>query len=239
MSQKYPNLQLIVVDGGSSDNSKKIIKKYSNQISWWVSERDTGQTNALNKGFSHATGDILAWLNSDDCHLPHTLFTIAQYMTVNPEVDIVYGHRVLIDENDMDIGRWVLPHHDDKVLLWADFIPQETLFWRRTIWEKVGSKLDESFNFAMDWDLLLRFREVNAKMVRLPYYLGLFRIHSQQKTITHIEQIGGIEMKKLRHRYLGKIPSQLQCALGVMKYLIKARLLEVIWKNKNIMSGIV
>ncbi len=230
LDQNYPNLQLIVVDGGSIDGSKEIIEKYSDRLSWWCSEQDKGQTNALNKGFARAAGDILAWLNADDCHLPQTLRIMADFMTYHPNVDAIYGHRILIDENGLEIGQWILPSHSNSVLSWADFIPQETLFWRRSLWEKIGASLDESFDFAMDWDLLLRYRNANARMVRLPNYLGLFRIHSQQKTSAQIEETGFREMQALRSRSLGYKPSQLACALGVSVYLIKGYFIELLWK---------
>ncbi len=232
LAQRYPRLELIVVDGGSTDGSVAIIKKYEPQLHWWCSESDTGQTHALNKGFSHANGEILAWLNADDCYLVNTLARVANYMHARDDVDVVYGNRLLIDENDQVIGKWVLPPHNGKVLSWADFIPQETLFWRRRVWEKVDQHLDVSFNFAMDWDLLLRFRDVNAQMVRLPHFLGLFRIHSRQKTSSQIDNIGFEEMQKLRRRSLGYTPSQFQCALGAAGYLLKARFFEILLKNQ-------
>ena len=96
----------------------------------------------------------------------------------------------------------VLPG-DDKVLPWADYVPQETLFWRRSIWEKVGG-IDESFKFAMDWDLLLRFRAAGARFAHRPVYLGAFRIHAKQKTSAAINEIGFQEMNRLRKREFGR-----------------------------------
>lgn len=227
LNQRYPNLELIIVDGGSADGSVSVIEKYKSHLHWYCSEPDTGQADAINKGFSKAKGEILAWLNADDCYLPNTLARVANYMGERLDVDVVYGNRLLINENDQEIGKWVLPPHNDRILNWADFIPQETLFWRRNIWEKVGQHLDISFDFAMDWDLLLRFRDANAKMTRLSYYIGQFRIHSQQKTTKQIDQIGFEEMQKLRRRSLGYTPSQFQCAIGVAWYLLKARFFEI------------
>ena len=95
----------------------------------------------------------MAYLNSDDLLLPGALPTVAAYFAQHPEVEVVYGHRVVIDEAGDEIGRWVLPPHDDKALRWADYIPQETLFWRRSIWGKSGGRMDETFRFALDWEL--------------------------------------------------------------------------------------
>ena len=97
-------------------------------------------------------------------------------------MDVVYGHRLMIDQTDGQIGAWVLPPHSDLALTLADFVPQETLFWRRRIWDEAGGFVDPRFGYALDWDLLLRFRDAGAKMVRFPRFLGAFRIHAEQKT---------------------------------------------------------
>jgi glycosyltransferase involved in cell wall biosynthesis len=224
-------LELIVVDGGSQDNSRQIIEKFANHISWWCSEPDNGQTHALNKGFTHSTGEIMAWLNADDMHMPETLATVARFLSQNNNVDVVYGHRILVDENDMEVGRWILPAHSDKVMTWADFIPQETLFWRRSIWKKAGARVDESFHFAMDWELLMRFRKQGAVFHRLSKFLGIFRLHTAQKTCSQISDVGLQEMQQLRKKALGYSPSQFRCAIGVAGYLLKARLLEILQKT--------
>ena len=130
---------------------------------------------AINRGFAHSTGDIMAYLNADDLLLPGSLNFVAAYFEAHPDIDVVYGHRVLIDADGAEIGRWVLPPHEDEVLSWADFVPQETLFWRRDMGERAGGAMDESFRFALDWDLLLRFRDAGARFVRLPRFLGAFR----------------------------------------------------------------
>jgi hypothetical protein len=133
----------------------------------------------------------------------------------------VYGHRILIDENDQEIGRWVMPAHDDDVLSWADYIPQETLFWRRRIWDKVGGRVDESFRFAMDWDLLVRFRAAGAEFHRLPRFLGAFRIHPHQKTSAEMSEIGFAEMNRIRERELGRRVSQGEVRKAVSMYLLR------------------
>jgi glycosyltransferase involved in cell wall biosynthesis len=226
LAQRYPDLELIVVDGGSEDGSQAIIRNYADRLHWWCSEPDNGQTDALNKGFLQAGGEIMAWLNADDCHVADTLWRVADFMGRRPDVDVVYGHRLLMDRHGGEIGRWILPPHDNGVLSWADFVPQETLFWRRRIWEKTGGGLDTSFDFAMDWDLLLRFRDAGAKFVRLPEFLGLFRIHAGQKTSCRIDEIGFKEMQRLRSRSLGFEPTQSQCAMHVAWFLFKAWFFE-------------
>lgn len=230
LDQRYPQLEIIVVDGGSRDGSRELIESFSPSLAWWCSEPDAGQSAALNKGFNRATRDIMAWLNADDRLAPGALARVALYFAGNPEIDAVYGHRVLIDEEDREIGRWILPPHSDRVLSWADFIPQETLFWRRGLWRRTGGEIDDSFKFAMDWDLILRFRGAGAKFVRLPFFLGLFRVHSGQKTVTEIWGDGFSEMQALRTRCLGEAPRQYQVAIAVAGYLLQARWLEFMWK---------
>ncbi len=205
LDQNYPALEYAVQDGGSTDDSVAVMEKYRGRLIHAESRKDNGQAHAINLGFAHATkGEIMAYLNSDDLLLPGTLNYVASYFAANPDVDVVYGHRVNIDPEGNEIGRWVLPGHSDQMLVWADYVPQETLFWRRRIWDKAGGKIDESFHFALDWDLLLRFREAGAKFVRLPRFLGAFRVHASQKTTAELIDRGTPEMNKLRFRLHGR-----------------------------------
>jgi hypothetical protein len=147
------------------------------------------------------------------------LHTVAAFLASHPEVDVVYGHRLIIDEHDLEVGRWVLPPHDDAALSWADFIPQESLFWRRRIWERVGGAVDESLQFALDWDLILRFRAVGAKFARIPRFLGAFRIYSQQKTEARMETDGHPEVARIRERCHGRVVSQDEIEAKLRPYL--------------------
>lgn len=219
LDQEYPATQYIVQDGGSTDQSLDVIRRFEPRISRWASEKDSGQTNAINRGMQHASGEIMAYLNSDDILLPGSLAYVARYFDSHPEVDVVYGHRVLIDDDGQDIGRWVLPPHDDGVLPYCDYIPQETMFWRRRIWDRVGGQLDEAFHFAMDWDLILRFRGAGAKFQRLPRFLGAFRISSDNKTTKLLETVGRRDMEILRKRVLGRIPSDAEIHQVIRPYL--------------------
>jgi glycosyltransferase involved in cell wall biosynthesis len=203
LEQDYPNLEYRVCDGGSSDGSVEVIRRHEARLAGWDSERDGGPACAVNRGFATSTGDIMAWLNSDDLLMPGAVRFVASYLARHPEVDAVYGHRVVIDERDWEVGRWVLPRHDGEMLLWGDFIPQETLFWRRSLWERAGGRLDESFKFAFDWDLLLRFQKAGARIVRLPWHLGCFRVHDAQKSTADIHTVGQEETRRLRERELG------------------------------------
>lgn len=206
IDQKHPNLEYIVIDGGSQDESSEIINKYKPILSYCVSEKDEGQSHAIQKGFSYCTGnenDIMAYLNSDDLYLPGAFQFVAHYFQKHPELDVFYGHRILIDENNEEIGRWFTPRHNNYNFSILDYVPQETMFWRKRLYDKVGG-IDPSFQFAMDWDLLLRFQEAGAVIKRIPYFLGCFRVHTQQKTNTHINSVGEIEVKKIRHRSHGQ-----------------------------------
>jgi glycosyltransferase involved in cell wall biosynthesis len=226
LSQNYPNLQYIVMDGGSTDGTWEIIERFRPSLSHAYSGPDGGQAAAINAGMRKADGEILAWLNGDDMLLPGALAYVAAFFEANADVDAVYGHRIVIDEKGLDIGRWVLPPHDGAILSWMDFIPQETLFLRRSAFEKVGFQLDESFRFALDWDLLLRMREAGVRFSRLPRYLGAFRVHLAQKTSAAWLQDGILETARLLERYHGRVPTMHERRRHVLPYIAKHLILQ-------------
>ncbi len=228
--QRYPRLEHVVQDGGSSDETLAVLERYADQLLHWESAPDGGQADAINRGFRHATGEIMAYLNSDDLLLPGALRYVAAFFHRRPEVDVVYGNRIVIDEADREVGRWVLPPHDDGMLTWTDFVPQETLFWRRRIWERVGGRLDEPFQFALDWDLLLRFREAGAVFARAPRFLGAFRVHAQQKTSARMEDLGAREIAQLRQRSHGRPVTAEEAHVRVRKYLRAHVVHDVLWR---------
>lgn len=233
LEQDYPNIEYFVQDGGSTDETLAVLKRYESKLSGWISEPDSGQSQAINRGFSHTNGEIMAWLNSDDLLLPGALDCIADYFNCHPDVDVVYGNRLLIDVNDMEIGRWILPGHNAAAMSWADYVPQETMFWRRRIWEKVGGHIDESFRFAMDWDLLLRFLDAGARFAHIPRFLGAFRIHDHQKTSAAINEIGYKEMDRIRERQLGRVPSRKEVRKAVMPFLFQHLAVDIIYRFKT------
>ncbi|MCW3033826.1 MAG: glycosyltransferase involved in cell wall bioproteinis, partial [Solirubrobacterales bacterium] len=218
VNQHYPALEYIVQDGGSSDGTTAVLRRFEGALTHWVSERDGGQGDAINRGFAHTSGEIMAYLNSDDLLLPGSLAYVARYFADHPEVDVLYGHRVMIDEHDGQIGSHVLPPHDDEELALLDFVPQETLFWRRSAWEAAGGQIDASLRFAVDWDLLLRMRESGAKMVRVPRFLGAFRVHEDQKTATWFDQ-ALIECEALRLRVHGRSISHDEAVARATPYM--------------------
>lgn len=219
LNQKCSGIEYFVQDGNSQDETVQILTTYQDQLSGWESKPDRGQAEALNRAFERTKGEIMGWINSDDVLLPGALAFVGKYFRRHPRIDVIYGNRILIDEADREIGQWVLPGHDDEVLRWADFVPQETMFWRRSLWERVGQRIDDSFQFAMDWDLLLRFVEAGARFSHVPRFLGAFRVHPRQKTIADIGTLGIEEMSRLRERSLGFVPSEAEIHRAVTPYL--------------------
>ena len=199
LDQNHPRLQYAVVDGGSTDETIEVLARYGDRLAYLVSEPDGGQSSALVKGFARVEGDILGYLNSDDLLTEGSLDFVTRFFADNPEVDVIYGHRLFIDEQDREIGRWILPPHDEYALRRRDFIPQETMFWRRSLFERVGG-IDSSFHYAIDWDLILRFMDAGAKFRRVPYFLGCFRVHPAQKTGSLWDGVGEKEVASLRAR---------------------------------------
>jgi glycosyltransferase involved in cell wall biosynthesis len=218
ISQNYPRLSYHVQDGGSNDDTVEALKSYGDKISW-RSVPDEGQSDAINAGFAEIDCDIMAYLNSDDILLPGALASVANFFQERPDVDIVYGHRIFIDYDGSEIGRAILPAHSKKALCYAGYVPQETMFWRRRVWEQIGP-MDISFHYALDWDFMLRAQDAGFKFVRLRRFNACFRVHDEQKT-TKIYEQGRKEMRALRLRHLGHIPTQREIFRAMMPYLLR------------------
>lgn len=234
LAQEYRRLEYVVQDGGSDDGTLEILQSYGPRLSRWSSEPDGGQSQAINRGFAPTSGEVMGWLNSDDLLLPGALHRVGEMFRRHPEIDVVYGNRVLVDEHDMQVGRWVLPGHDGELLSWADYVPQETLFWRRRAWERVGGRVDESFRFAMDWDLLIRMRDSGARFLHIRHLIGAFRVHASQKTSDCIETIGEPEMDRIRERIHGRVPTRAEIDRNVRPFLrrhVRADLLHAIHRS--------
>ena len=218
LDQNYPSLFYHVQDGASSDETVDLLKGYGDRISW-RSETDDGQSDAINRGFRDVDCDIMAYLNSDDTLLPGALASVASFFEKQPDVDFVYGHRIFIDFAGSEIGRAVLPAHDGQALKYAGYVPQETMFWRKRVWDKVGP-IDPGFHYALDWDFMLRAEAAGFKLARLRRFLACFRVHDDQKTTKNYER-GRQEMQKLRRRSLGHVPSQVEIYQAMAPYLMR------------------
>ena len=187
LMQRYPKLELIVMDGGSRDSTVDVIRKYRSELKHAESKKDKGQADAVVRGFKHSTGEIMGYLNSDDMLAPGALEFVGQYFRDHPEVDMVYSHRVIVDNDNKVTGHWILPKHSDWYMQRWDYIPQETCFWRRSMYEKVGG-IDRTYKFALDFDLFVRFMRAGARIQRVDRFLGAFRVHTVSKTSSELHE---------------------------------------------------
>ncbi len=184
LNQDYPNIEYIVIDGGSDDGSVDLIRRYEGRIAHWISEKDAGQTDAINKGFNLAKGEILAWINSDDTYEPGAVSAAVTYLAENPELGFVYGDCNYIDASGKVIGKFNARQTDlRKLERGYVHIPQQAFFFRAELWRQVGP-LDDSFYFAMDYDLWVRL----ARKAPFRYFPGRtlanFRLHEDAKTVS-------------------------------------------------------
>jgi glycosyltransferase involved in cell wall biosynthesis len=182
LAQDYDNIEYIIVDGGSKDESVSIIQKYEQHLAWWVSEKDKGHADALNKGFSRATGDILAWINSDDLYYPGTVSEAVALLKEHPEVGMVYANANFIDQNGQFSGKFAARQTNYKRLLRGSVhIPQATTFYRADVWRAVGL-FDLSLFFAFDYEMWVRFAKV-SQLLYVPRLWADFRMHDEGKSV--------------------------------------------------------
>jgi len=178
--QGYPNLEYIIIDGGSTDGSVEIIKKYESWLSYWVSEKDSGQSHAINKGFSKSSGEVMAWINSDDYYVKGAFYSVAQAFLNNQTLWIA-GLTNRVDEN----GEIIISgkHYKESLEDWFVGSPylQPGIFWRRSLWEKSGN-LDENLQYSFDYDLLMRFIQYQTYAYWVDRCIAHFRIHPNSKT---------------------------------------------------------
>lgn len=242
--QGYPNLEYIIIDGGSTDGTLDIIKKYEQWITHWVSEPDCGMYDAINKGFVRATGDIMAWSNTDDIYLPGTFHMIGSVFRQFPKIDWVTSlWKVQWDHNGNELKRYRVGGFDRRAFCkgrnllgsnpYATFmIQQQSTFWTRQLWERSGAHVDDSLDLAGDFELWARFYQY-AELYALDEPLGVFRFQPDQKTanFSHeylkeaekaFKQNGGRYPSKmegwLRFRVLSRVPSRLRLLLGPLCY---------------------
>jgi len=225
LSQNYAPIEYIVVDGGSTDGSVDIIRKYASRLSGWVSEKDRGQTDAINKGFGRASGQILAWLNSDDTYALGAVTAAVRAFQANPDCGLIYGGANYIDDRGRVIGKFPAAQ-TDLVRLRQGYVhvPQQAAFFRADLWKILGP-LDPSLYFAMDFDLWLRIAQ-RAQVKYVAQTWANFRLHMGAKTIAEDDRCWP-EMLRIHYRDGGTFFSVI-----VAKYYLR-KMLAPIWNRRR------
>ncbi len=228
LSQQYPNLEYIIIDGGSTDGSVEIIQKYANELHYWISEKDNGMYEAINKGFKKSSGDIMYWINSDDITFPNSLFLVAEAFQKNTKLNWLMGYPSIINEQGQITwqghGAPVysrLFYFSKQYLSSFSFIQQESTFWRRNLWDKAGAYVSMDYSLASDFDLWMRF----FKYEKLHYThnkLGAFRVRSGQKSENkevYIKETK-LSLKKNQHKMSVFFNIRIFIILGLRKMIL-------------------
>lgn len=217
-NQKYGNVEHIVVDGGSTDDTIEILREYEDTYDLrWVSEEDRGQSHAINKGIKMATGEWIGWQNSDDYYLPNAFSTIVEALNKQPGKDVIYGDAVVVDENGSNIDRMYNIQPSPFVQqYWSLFTNNQTTFFRQSVFDEVGP-LSEELDLTMDAELFWRLIRSDMDMYHIPYFLGAFRQQSDAKTYNQtIETIRNeLQEPRCRPEYESYIP------LPILQYIAK------------------
>lgn len=201
IDQGYPNLEYIIIDGGSTDGSADIIRKYADRLTYWVSEKDNGMYDAINKGFAMTTGEVMGWINSDDKHMPWTLHTVGElFRSFRQSEWITTLFPTCISSDGFPVSsRPVSPGYTRRAFMrganlpggdWhsEDYIQQEGTFWRRSLWDRCGGTLDVSLKHAGDFELWARYFAHDAALDGVPIPLGAFRFSENQKTNLFLDE---------------------------------------------------
>jgi glycosyltransferase involved in cell wall biosynthesis len=188
LSQDYAPIEYILIDGASTDSSVEIIKKYADSFAYWVSEKDSGQAEAINKGLARATGEIAAWLNSDDYYLPDTVSAAVRAFKDNPDAAMVYGDMLAVDEQGQAINILKYRHLSLDDLLCFQIIGQPSVFFRRAALESSGL-LDTSYHFLLDHHLWLRLAQ-HGKILHVPQIWSAARYHAEAKNRSKAPEFG-------------------------------------------------
>jgi len=197
LEQQDVSVQYIVVDGLSDDQTPRVLDTYRNRIDTLIVEKDSGQADALAKGFALAKAEFVCYLNSDDYLFPGALKRAIDALRSRRDVDLVYSHRTYVDAEDRFLRYWNLPRHCNYIHLRWDFIPQETCVWRRKAMDSVGG-IDRTYNFAMDYDLFARMMRAGQRFIRLPLFLAAFREHARSKTTRLMDSLGASEVQRVQ-----------------------------------------
>jgi len=188
LEQDYTRLEYLVVDGQSTDNSVEIIKRHADKLTWWVSEKDAGQGDAVNKGIARAKGDIIAWLNSDDYYLPGTISAVVKVFEENPDVVMIYGDMLAVDESGQTINTLKFHQLSLQDLLCFQIIGQPSVFFRREAYEKAGG-LDIIFHFLLDHHLWIRIAQ-QGKILHVSQIWSAARYHAEAKNRAKAAEFG-------------------------------------------------
>lgn len=198
--QGYPNLEYIIMDGGSTDNSVEIIKKYAPWITYWVSEKDNGQADAIHRGFEKATGEVIGWLNSDDFLLLGSLKEVGSRFAENSDLELLVGGGIIVDQNSKLLRKmYSFPQNYESLLSIGQFMVQMSSFWKNCTYHAVGG-IDKSLRFCFDYDLFIRLAK-RDNIEGTESLLSAFRIHSESKTSTIWETVALPEIETVRQRY--------------------------------------
>jgi glycosyltransferase involved in cell wall biosynthesis len=186
LEQGYPNFEHIIIDGGSTDRTLSILKSYSHLI--WISEKDNGQADAVNKGFNLATGKIVGWINYDDVYLRDAFYTVISFFQKNPEVEVVYGDGYYIDDEDHSIRFYKSRPFDLNLLISmaSTYILNQSLFFRKSVLTKVG-EIDTNYDMVMDYEFTIRLG-LNCKVAYIPIPLGCWRKNENIKSSKYISK---------------------------------------------------
>lgn len=225
--QNYPNFEHIIVDGGSNDGTVEILKKYPHLK--WIFEPDEGQSDALNKGFKYAQGDIIGWLNADDYYLGGAFKKIIEFFKSNSSVDIVYGNCHYVDENGRIFKEKITVDFDLNMLIFICYIPSTTLFFKSEIIKKDKIFLDKNFHYTMDKEYFLRLATNNKQFKYLPEFLSAFRWHNSQKSTAfhhkQSEESQIISKKYIKYHHY-KIAQYVPLSIMTKYYMAKHNLIK-------------
>ena len=192
IGQQYPNLEILVIDGGSTDNTVEILEKYSSQIAYWHSKKDQGQADAINQGISLSSGDVICWLNSDDMFMPGALLDVgSRFRERTDESYLIYGATVIIKESDEIISSdaQIPGSFDAFKLTYTSYMSQPSTFWTRKLVQSVG-KLEIKYNYVLDWEWFIRASKV-TEFEYVPKFYSIYRYHPSHKTSN-----GGVQRRK-------------------------------------------
>lgn len=212
LSQGYPNLEYMIVDGGSTDGSVEIIRKYQERLHWWISEPDQGMYDALNKGFARSSGEVMGWISATDLLHAGSLFVVSSIFATFPEVEWITGRPTALNEDGMIV-------HVSRLRRWSRmrflaganrYIQQESTFWRRSLWERAGGHMDASRRNGNDFELWVRFFRY-ARLYSVDALIGGFRAHADSLGLQNIEECHRIH-EEIIERELASAPGR-----GVLK----------------------